>query len=87
MSACGTGRVSGSHGSPFVLCGGHWRVWSSCDRQGEPDAWRYACPRGCCGVVSSIDVANREVSWSAVVGEIDIEKIMQFLMLILPMFL
>jgi len=40
-----------------------------------------------CGVLSNADVANREVSWPAVVGEIDIEKLMQFLMMILPMFI
>ncbi len=40
-----------------------------------------------CGVVSALDAEGREVSWTALVGEIDIEKIMQFLMLILPMFI
>ena len=40
-----------------------------------------------CGVMSSTDAESREVVWSAIVGEIDIEKIVQFLMMILPMFL
>ena len=40
-----------------------------------------------CGVMSSLDAEGREVAWPAVVGEIDIEKIMQYLMLILPMFI
>ena len=40
-----------------------------------------------CGLVSSLDAEGREVAWTAVVGEIDIEKLMQFLMLILPMFI
>jgi len=40
-----------------------------------------------CGVVSGADAADGDIAWSAVVGEIDIEKLMQFLMLILPMFI
>jgi len=40
-----------------------------------------------CGVVGSADAEGGEVSWPTIVGEIDIEKLMQFLMMILPMFL
>ncbi len=41
-----------------------------------------------CGVITEQDIASgREISWTKVEADIDIEKIMQFLMLILPMFI